>query len=191
MANPSNVTLRVSVGRPLLYEEGDANFQELINVINDQDGHIASTTAHASVDITYTNTTSGLAANEVQGALDELSSGIDAHINDTTAHDAYNIVYVNTTSGLTSTNVNNAVDEVQSNLETHINDTTAHDASDIVYSGVASSLTSVNTNDAIDEVQSNLETHMGAVDPHSQYTTDSEANQIAEDNSILYSIALG
>ena len=35
MANSDNITLRIPSGQTLTYEQLDANFQELINIIND------------------------------------------------------------------------------------------------------------------------------------------------------------
>ena len=54
--------------------------------------------------IRYSNTVSGLTATDVQGAIDELKSGVP-----TTASD---ISYDNTSSGLTATDVQDAIDEL-------------------------------------------------------------------------------
>jgi len=70
-------------------------------------------------EIDYDNTTSGLAATKVQGAIDEVDQNLDDHLADTTdAHDASAISYDNTTSGLTATEVQAAIDEVEGRLET-------------------------------------------------------------------------
>ena len=55
--------------------------------------------------VSYDNTSSGLTATNVQGAIDEVN-----------AKDASDIAYDNTTSGLTATDVNAAIDEVNSGL---------------------------------------------------------------------------
>lgn len=64
-------------------------------------------------DITYDNTTSGLAATDVQNALDELAAAIPSIPSN---YDADDIIYDNTTSGLTATNVQDALDEVVGDL---------------------------------------------------------------------------
>ena len=55
--------------------------------------------------VSYNNTVSGLAATNVQAAIDELAQGGGAPA-------ASTVTYDNTTSGLTATNVQNAIDEV-------------------------------------------------------------------------------
>ena len=62
---------------------------------------IASTAA----DVTYDNTTSGLQADDVQEALDELAAGAGGSTASTTTYD-------NTDSGLSATNVQDAIDEI-------------------------------------------------------------------------------
>lgn len=85
-------------------------------------------------EIDYDNTTSGLTATNVQGAIDEVEgrldtaeTGISDHLADAVdAHDASAISYVNTTSGLAATEVQAAIDEVDGDLDTHIAASTAH-----------------------------------------------------------------
>lgn len=62
---------------------------------------IASTAA----DVTYDNTASGLTADDVQEALDELAAGAGESTASTTTYD-------NTDSGLSATNVQDAIDEI-------------------------------------------------------------------------------
>ena len=75
-----------------------------------------------------------LAADDVQGALEELQNDVDTralasdltdHIDDTTdAHDASAISYDNTSSGLAAVNAQAAVDEVEGRLDTAETDIT-------------------------------------------------------------------
>lgn len=60
-------------------------------------------------DVSYDNTTSGLTATDVQGAIDELKGDIDD-----ISIEASNVSYNNTTSGLTANTVQSAIDEVAS-----------------------------------------------------------------------------
>lgn len=55
--------------------------------------------------ISYDNTNSGLTADDVQGAIDEVAGAIDNM-------PATDIAYNNTNSGLTATNVQGAIDEI-------------------------------------------------------------------------------
>ena len=61
--------------------------------------------------VTYDNTTSGLTAETVQDAIDEVQSNIVAK------DEADEISYDNASSGLTATDVQAAIDEVQGNIE--------------------------------------------------------------------------
>src|SRR5690554_3358961 len=126
ISNKANVTDRTSKGRPLTIEEHDRNIEELRNVIDDarqneinHQAHLDSDTAHDAFEIVYDNTTSDLAASDVQAALDELDSLREQHEDSPTAHEAVQIVYDNTTSGLTATDTQAALDELDSLREQH------------------------------------------------------------------------
>lgn len=73
----------------------------------------------------YDNTDSGLTADNVQDAIDELETEIQA-ITPSGNVQADNVDYDNTDSGLVATNVQDAIDEVQGNVETV--ETTANSA---------------------------------------------------------------
>lgn len=60
--------------------------------------------------VVYDNTTSGLTADRLHEAVDE----VNAKVNDLTASE---VDYVNTTSGLTATNVQDAIDELDTERE--------------------------------------------------------------------------
>ena len=87
------------------------------------------TRGQKAIDHAYDNSISGLTANNVQAAIDEVedrldvvessissgSSNLQAHLDDTTdAHDASAISYDNTSSGFTAINVQAAIDEENS-----------------------------------------------------------------------------
>lgn len=61
-------------------------------------------------DVSYDNTSSGLTATDVQGAIDELKGDIDD-----ISLEASNVSYDNTASGLTASTVQGAIDEVAQN----------------------------------------------------------------------------
>lgn len=60
----------------------------------------------AAADVSYNNAVSGLAATDVQNAIDEVYAAIPASL------DADDVTYDNTGSGLTATNVQDAIDEL-------------------------------------------------------------------------------
>ena len=62
-----------------------------------------------AIDVVYDNTTSGLTATTVQGAIDEIVSKFSR---------ALNISYDNTTSGLTAATVQGAIDEMSTSVGT-------------------------------------------------------------------------
>lgn len=64
-------------------------------------------------EVTYDNTTSGLTADDVQEAIDEIEGQISG-----LSYDASDISYDNTSSGLTADDVQEAIDEIDSNLDT-------------------------------------------------------------------------
>ena len=73
----------------------------LIGAINEINAKIPEGGEVAADDVTYDNTSSGLMANNVQAAIDEV-------------HDCANIAYDNTDSGLVATDVQSAIDELAS-----------------------------------------------------------------------------
>ena len=68
--------------------------------------------ASTATDVTYDNTQSGLTAEDVQEAIDELAQGGGGG-----GGSAANVTYDPTTSGLTATNVQEAIDEVVDDLD--------------------------------------------------------------------------
>jgi hypothetical protein len=137
-------------------------------------------------EISYSNTTSGLTATDVQAAIDEVEGRVDSaesnistnstnlsnHLADAVdAHDASAISYVNTTSGLTATEVQAAIDEVEGRVDTaetglsdHLADATdAHDASAI--SNVpAGNLAATDVQAALNELQTDIDTRATSTD---------------------------
>ena len=100
--------------------------------------------------IAYDNTTSGLTADDVQEALDEIVSELPVV---PSTYDADDINYDNTTSGLTATNVQDALDEIVSDIPSI---PSTYDADDIVYDNTTSGMTATNVQDAIDELNTDL-----------------------------------
>lgn len=80
----------------------------IIGAINEIYAEIGSGSGVAAEDVTYSNTTSGLTATDVQAAIDEVNAKIPAG----GAVDADDVVYDNTSSGLSATNVQDAIDEI-------------------------------------------------------------------------------
>lgn len=100
--------------------------------------------------IAYDNTTSGLTADDVQEALDEIVSEMPTI---PSTYDADDINYDNTTSGLSATNVQDALDEIVSDIPSI---PSTYDADDIVYDNTSSGMTATNVQDAIDELNTDL-----------------------------------
>jgi len=86
---------------------------------SDLSDHLTDTVAaHVASAISYSNSTSGLTATDVQAAIDELTVNIDDVADQLAALSltAANISYSNSTSGLTATDVQAAIDEVVTDL---------------------------------------------------------------------------
>ena len=136
--------------------------------------------ADVAANINYDNGTSGLAATDVQDAIDEAvalvnvppadevtydnaTSGLTAtdvqaaidEIVPTIVSAADEISYDNATSGLTATDVQGALDEVDGNIVTA--------AIDITYDNSTSGLSATDVKNAIDEVNSNIVTAAGSI----------------------------
>lgn len=85
----------------------------------------AVATKDEASEISYDNSTSGLAATDVQAAIDEVEGRVDtaestlaSHIDtDPGKHNASQINYTNTISGLTATDVQAAIDEVDASVD--------------------------------------------------------------------------
>ena len=80
----------------------------IIGAINEIYAEIGGGTGVAAEDVTYSNTTSGLTATDVQAAIDE----VNAKIPSISTPDAEDVSYDNTSSGLTADNVQAAIDEL-------------------------------------------------------------------------------
>lgn len=79
------------------------------NVLNKPSTFAPDTHTHPSSEVTYDNTTSGLSATDVKGAIDELDGVIDG-----IGFSANEIDYDNTTSGLVANDTQAAIDEIYS-----------------------------------------------------------------------------
>ena len=74
--------------------------------------------ASAASEITYNNTSSGLLAENMQAAIDEVNNKIPVVPDH---YDAEDIIYDNTSSELASADVQSAIDELVSNINTLTN----------------------------------------------------------------------
>lgn len=211
MANSSNITLRNIVSRPLTYEELDANFQELIFTIDDTNSHVDSDTAHNASSIVYDPSNSDLTSDNVQDAIDE-------HVESTSAHASEDITYDNSNSSLGSSTVKDALDELGiKNNPSATSDPTANDDSTQGYKPFSRWI-NTSTNEificldattgsanwqqatlTIDELGSAAIVDMGTgsnqirtnAENEALFIDEETATSIAENQSILYSIALG
>jgi len=176
MATAANIKLRVDTGRPLFYEEVDANFQELKFVIIESNDHISSTTAHDASDIVYSNT--NLSASNVQEALDVL--GVK-----------------NNTTATNDPSVNNDVSEGYAAFSRWVNTSNNEyflclDATNGAAVWVKSTLT-------LDELGTAALSDMGTsasqirtnAENDAEFVSEQQAINIAVDNAITFSIALG
>ncbi len=106
-----------------------------------------------ATEVTYDNSTSLLAADNVQTAIDELNTNIE-NIVDTDDQTAAEVAYTNTNSGLTADNVQEAIDELNTNIEAIV-DTDDQTAAEVEYTPT-SGLTATNVQTAIDEIKTSL-----------------------------------
>jgi len=126
--------------------EGRVDTIESATYVNSFEGRTGVVTAQSgdydADQVTYDNSTSGLTATDVQGAVDEVEGRVDTiesatYVNSFNSrtgavlpaasdYDADQVDYDNATSGLTATDVQAAIDEVDGDLDVHIADTTAH-----------------------------------------------------------------
>ena len=98
-----------------------------------------------ATEVTYDNTTSGLAATDVKAAIDEVAA---ASSDDQTSAE---VTYDNTTSGLTATEVKSAIDELDATLDAGVL-TDDQTSAEVTYDNTTSGLTATDVKAAIDEV---------------------------------------
>lgn len=96
----------------------------IIGAINEIYAEIGGGSSVTAAVVSYDNTTSGLTADDVQEAIDELKADVDAI--PTVAPTAANVSYSNTASGLIATTVQGAIDELASVSTSHDYSTTEH-----------------------------------------------------------------
>lgn len=177
-ANQNNVTLRSVVSRPLLYEELDANFQELIYTIVDTNDHIASSTAHDAESITFDNTDTPYSGNNVGDVLRELGvKNNPSATTDPTSTDDSDSGY-----RAFSRWVNTTTDEIWICLDATTSAAVWVKASLTIDELGSAAL--VNMGNGPDQIRTNSENE-------TLFTDVQETTSIAEDNAIVFSIALG
>ena len=86
----------------------------IIGAINELHAEIGGGSSVTASAVSYDNTVSGMTADDVQEAIDELKSAIDAIVVPATPT-ASDVSYSNTASGLSATNVQGAIDELAGN----------------------------------------------------------------------------
>jgi hypothetical protein len=91
----------IYIGDLVLRDNGDGTLGTFAS-----DGVTPASVDANAVDIAYDNTTSGMSATHVKGALDELMAAVEA------IDTASELAYDNSTSGLTATTVKGAIDEI-------------------------------------------------------------------------------
>ena len=122
------------------------------------------------------NTPSGnLAANTVQGALDELQTELDtatAHISDPTGAHAASAIANTPAGNLAATDAQGALNELQTELDTataHISDPTAAHAASAIANTPSGNLAATDAQGALNELQTELDaatTHVAATSAH-------------------------
>lgn len=106
--------------------------------------------------ISYDNTQSGLTADDVQEAIDEVLGEIPTIPSTYAASD---ITYDNTSSGLSSNNAQDAIGELETEIS---NIPTSYDANEIGYDNTSSGLTATDAQGAIDEVLGSIPSSLAA-----------------------------
>lgn len=158
-------------------------------------------TTNTAAEVSYDNGTSGLAATDVQAAVDELSTG-------GLPTTATGVSYVNGTSGLTATNVQAALDEIDGNLDDVIDGTTditfvsttdltsvtveaainevANDSGKIVYSPATSSLTATRVQGALDQAADAENTFIDTTaSALTSNRVEAAVNELANDSGLM------
>jgi len=105
--------------------------------------------------ITYSHATSGLAATNVQTALDEIDADVDA-LQAASAPAASAITYNHATSGLAATNVQTALDEIDADVDA-LQAASAPAASAISFNNAASGLAATNVQAALNEIDADVD----------------------------------
>ena len=112
---------------------------------------------HKAIQVSYDNTASGMASNEVKGALDELMVALNTHRNTLSGAHLSSGIRHTPSGGMTSTDLQVAINEIWNGLQGHITTTTvsrargAHMASAIGFSTVGNGFRSNDVQAAIVE----------------------------------------
>ena len=133
----------------------------------------ADLSALQAQNISYDNTQSGLTADDVQEAIDEVLGEIP-EIPSTYAASA--VTYDNTQSGLSSNNAQDAIDELETEIS---NIPTSYDANEIGYDNTSSGLTATDAQGAIDEVLGSIPSSLAA----SAITYDNTSSGLTADDA--------
>jgi len=177
-ADQNNVTLRSVVSRPLLYEELDTNFQELIYTIVDTNDHIASGTAHDANSITFDNTDTPYSGSDVSSVLRELGvKNNPSATTDPTATDDESQGY-----RAFSRWVNTTTDEIWICLDATTGSAIWQKASLTIDELGSAAIVDMGTGP--NQIRTNSENE-------ALFTDEQETTTIAEDSAVVFAIALG
>ena len=120
--------------------------------------HLADTVdAHDASAVSYDGTSSGLAATEVQAAIDEVDSDLDAHIADTSAAHAASAIGVTPAGTIASTDVQAALAELDGDITDHVGDATAAHAASAIGVTPAGNLAATDAQSALTELQTDVD----------------------------------
>lgn len=150
--------------------------QEAIDFLAAKIGATDGKLTNDAKDITYTNTTSGMKATNVQGAIDELKADFG-----TIELKAEKVSFDTTGNNLTKTDVQEAIEEVNSKLDTIA--ANKNTGIDIVYSNENTGLSAANVQDAIDVLYNSIPSNADEINynPYSGSTvTDTNVSDVID-----------
>lgn len=137
-------------------------------------------------EVTFDNAASGLAATDVQAAIDELDGVLDAHITSTAAafaaldFSAGNITFDNAVSGLAATDVQAALDEIDAAV-----DAIDFDAVDVDYDNGTSGLVATDVQAALDEIVASSSGGLIVDRDYDEYTSGAEISATIPDDDTI------
>ncbi len=184
MANSSNISLRGPDGldRPLVYEEVDQNFRELIDLIDSYNSFYIDEYLVFVDDQTATNA-------DFEQRITTNATNHQLHLDSTTAHDSASIVFDPTGTDLAATNVydvtieqNAWITSISDAFDNHLTVAAAHESTNIAHDGTGTRLTSTDVSAALAELDGVDEAGEQALTAHVNSTTAHQALHISYDS---------
>jgi hypothetical protein len=117
----------------------------------------------AAASVSFSNAASGLAATNVQTALNEIDADVDA-LQAAPAPTAATVSYSNTTSGLSATTVQAAIDQTDARVDT-LAGATAPTAATVSFSNTTSGLSATTVQAALDQTDARVDALVAAPAP--------------------------